>query len=150
MLDKRPVMRDCASMNAKRLDRLVSLAKALKPSHQTGRAFHVSYILDGPKILSVGINSYFDSHPNSILPDYHKSDFVDGLYLARLHSEVAAAKKLRFKCSGLVLVNVRIDNNNSQAYSAPCVNCWEHIVKRCGFKKVYFTNGSSFTLQPVK
>lgn len=124
------------------LDRLIKISKSLKEQNQTGRSFHTSFIFKGPKLLSVGINSYKEFELISKLPKY-KQYRDGGVYRAGIHSEVAAAKQLDFNCKGLVLVNIRIDNNGNPAYSAPCPNCWEHIVEACGFKKIIFssTNG---------
>jgi hypothetical protein len=126
-------------MNRKRSDRLIEIATRLKSEYQTGRSFHVSFILHGPKVLATGINSYLDSHPSTKLPKYTHRKSNTNNYHAGLHSEVAAAKMLNFACDGLVLFNIRINNDGVPAYSAPCGNCWDYVVLGLGFKKVYFT-----------
>lgn len=132
------------------INRLLKIARALKAEHYQEGCFHVSYIYKGPKLMSIGINSYKDSHPRKRLRPYLPTKTVKTKnYNPVLHSEVAAAKQLDFKCDGMTLFNVRLLKNGEMAYSAPCLNCWETIVKPCGFKRIYFTTGTTVELLKI-
>lgn len=130
-------------------DRLIQISRNLKLEYQTGRSFHTSFIFHGPKLLTMGINSYKEHHLITRIPVYRQLK-TTGFYQAGIHSEVAAAKNLDFKCEGLTLVNIRIDNNGNPAYSAPCGNCWEYIVEKYGFRKVWFTTNDGWKLLKVR
>lgn len=115
-------------------NRLTEIAYALKTKNiQTGRAFHVTFILNKSKISSIGINNYFKTHPR--IKEFNYSPHK------KVHSELRAALNLGLSdCSGLTLVNVRINNNNQLDNSAPCRGCTD-LLSQLSFKNVYHTNG---------
>lgn len=110
--------------------RLKDIAVALKPRQQTGKCFHVTFIYDKSKLLSIGVNNYnrlknrFSTHN-----DRHNLG---------LHSEFAAILKLGLDdCNKLTFINVRIDNNGKLAMSKPCCNC-QMLLQQVGYKKLWY------------
>ena len=97
-----------------------------------GRTFHISFILNKSKILSIGINKY--NRSSSFNRNYG--------YLPhqKLHSEMAAAIKLGFiNCNGLSIVNFRIDNNGNLANSCYCAAC-QNLIKALAFKSAHYSD----------
>ena len=39
----------------------------------------------------------------------------------------------------MIIINLRIDNNNQVANAKPCVNC-QRVLKQFNFKHVFYTN----------
>lgn len=98
-----------------------------------GQKKHFSFLFDNNKLLSIGFNDYLATNK-----------FVKSLNYKNktLHSEVAAIYKFRRDLSylkGLILVNVRVNFNNTFGISKPCNVCQQWI-KLMGFKKIYYTN----------
>ena len=59
-----------------------------------------------------------------------------------VHSEMDAVIKLGLSdCSGLSVINTRIDRNNQLAMSKPCLGCTD-MLRGLNFKRIYyFDNG---------
>lgn len=118
--------------------KLIEIARALKGKNVPVKCFHVSYVFNKSKLLSIGINKY-KSHPQTRNFDYSIHSGV--------HSELDAVKKLGIlykdnnimDCSHLTLVNVRIDNNNEVGNSEPCFGC-QSLIRALKIKKVIYTN----------
>lgn len=117
--------------------RLVEIAKALKPDKQSGMCFHVSFILKGRKVVSIGTNSY--TKRNMLCLTYKPTKISNGKYVAGIHSEMAATASIKFapKNQKFSLVNIRIDNNNNVGNSAPCPNCAYHLGKMNNVTKIF-------------
>jgi deoxycytidylate deaminase len=127
----------------KRFDRLIEISKSIKPKAQTGKFFHVSFVMKGGKILHIGVNNY--DKRNNISNKYKrfKETLSGAEYIAGIHSEVSALSKFKYveDVSNLVWVNVRINNTNGIECSCPCPNC-ARFIKEMGIKKVYFSEKS--------
>ena len=58
------------------------------------------------------------------------------------HSELSAVIKLGEEdCSGLTIVNTRINRNNKLDFSAPCNGCSD-MIKQLNFKEVWYSNAN--------
>ena len=111
--------------------KLIEIARALKGKNSSGRCFHVSVVLNKSKILSIGFNKY-KTHPQTKNYAYHR--------FAGIHSELDAVLKLGMDdCSGLTIINIRVDKNNQICDSKPCKGCSD-LIQKIGFKKVIYTN----------
>lgn len=125
-------------------NRLEEISRALKPVHQSGRTFHVTFVYKKNKMLCIGHNNYNKKHP------YHKfgvyKPFKDGgeNYVAGIHSECAALIKLGMEdCSDLTFVNIRIGSDGNAAISKPCDNC-QRLLNEVGHKRIWFYDGSRY------
>lgn len=134
------------AINFKRLE---NIASAMKPLHQDGRSFHVTFAYNGSKLLTIGTNQYSKSHK------YHKfghyvSRYHEGFYQSGIHSEVMAITKLGLDdYRNITFVNIRIDNNNKCAISKPCKNC-ERILSEFGYRYLYYYDGQQYVKQKYK
>tara|TARA_R100000808_G_C2149739_1_gene158247 strand:- start:507 stop:938 length:432 start_codon:yes stop_codon:yes gene_type:complete len=123
-----------------RFNRAVEVAKALKPSKGTGRAFHVTFIFDKNKLISIASNNYNKTHPKIPTLNYRDGDEKDNEYNPCIHSELAAWLKIgEENCSRYTFFNVRIDKNNKVGMSKPCSGC-SHLLSQVGFKRFYYTD----------
>lgn len=125
-------------MNQKLVDRYIEVARALRPKRQNGRSFHITCIFDKRKLLSIGVNDYTKDHPRHkygvYLPTKPGFNYTSGI-----HSECRAIEKLvNTSYSKLKVLNIRIDNNGEVNLSKPCLNC-EKLIKKLGFKRVFYT-----------
>lgn len=125
-------------------ERFVDIARALKLTHQTGRAFHCSFAVKQKKIIEIGINHYDKTNPISVTYRPKKVSTLKH-FIPGTHSEISLLGKLKRldDLSNLILVNVRINNNNLIDNSCPCVNCAWHVAK-AGFKRVYYSTPNGF------
>lgn len=121
----------------KKLTRCIQIAKCLQPTKQDGKNWHMTFIFDGARIISIGHNCY--KHENlhykfgKYLPTREGAN-----YHACRHSECQAISKLKKTRKNLSFFNVRIDNNGKAAMSQPCKNCQREIDKLSP-KKIIFT-----------
>jgi len=120
--------------------KLREISLALAPSHPSDqRCRHFSFIMNKKKILSIGTNN-MKTHPKNL-----KFNFVNKYNdpindLVGTHSELNALIKLGLEdCTGLVLVNTRVNRNGTIDFSKPCRGCLD-MLQRLNFKKVFFTN----------
>ena len=121
----------------------VEIARALKPSNQTGQYFHTTFIYRKRKALAIGINNYNKINLASRWGEYLpcKNDGPTR-YIAGIHSEISALIKNGLEdCSDLDFFNVRIGNNNQIGMSKPCKNC-QRVLKQVGFKNLYYFDES--------
>jgi len=59
-----------------------------------------------------------------------------------VHSEMDAIIKLgNTDCSGLILINTRINRNNKFDMSKPCPGCL-NMIRSLNFRKIYYINRS--------
>lgn len=125
----------------KRIEKKITeIAYAYKGKAQTGRRFHMTFVLDKSKLVVFGINDYNRHHPARRYGEYkpYKCDKVD--YVPGLHSEIAAIIKLgEHDCSKYTFVNVRVGNNGKLNNSKPCPNC-QRVFEQLGYRKIYYTN----------
>jgi hypothetical protein len=123
--------------------RMERIAKALKPHHQNGKSFHVSFGYHGSKLLAIGINDYSKAHRSHIFGEY-KANKRGSKYQSGIHSEISMLLKLGLEdCSHLTVVNIRIDNNGNPAISKPCVNC-QAVLDQVSYKALWFHDGESY------
>lgn len=106
-------------------------AKALQPNNHSAKTFHVTFVLDKNKILSIGINSS-KTHPKTLRYNYWGK--------VGIHSELSAIIKLyKENCENYTFVNVRLKKDGTAALSKPCSGC-QDMLNQMGYKKIYFTD----------
>lgn len=130
------------AINFKRLE---NISKALKPVHQNGRSFHVSFVYNKKKLVCIANNDYNKQHPYHRFGKYKsKYDDRQNEYVPGVHAECSALIKMGLEdCSHLTMVNIRVDNNNKPAISKPCSNC-EALLRQVGIKKVWYFDGVEY------
>lgn len=121
---------------------IINFVKDIKATSQTGRNFHASIALKGGNIIEYGINRYNKTVPRKYgLYKSTRTNNKNEYYQAGLHSEIDLLQKLEigdYDIHKLTLLNIRIDNNNQVAMSAPCPNCLR-ILRKNKFKKIFYT-----------
>lgn len=127
-------------MNANNSDdftRLIKLSQKLIHLPKSGK-LHFTYILRKKKIISMGVNVTFKTHP--MAKKYQHRFFSQ-------HSELNAILNFPFKYRTLCnykIVNIRIRQDGSLASSKPCKAC-ALLLKDMGFKKIFFSTNSTFS-----
>jgi len=127
-----------------KFNRLVDVAKIFKLTKQTGRSFHVAFVLKGRKVIEVGFNNFTKS--NRICHYYKPTRHHMADYRGNIHAEINSATKSRYRkdIKNLTLVSIRVNNNNKIAFAQPCPNCAFHLGK-WGFKNIFYsTNDETF------
>lgn len=105
------------------------------------RCRHFSFIMDKNRILSIGLNSP-KTHPLNLKYNYVNKNKEKISNIVGTHSELSAVIKLGEEdCSGLILVNTRINRNNKLDFSAPCNGCSD-MIKQLNFKEVWYSNAN--------
>lgn len=114
--------------------RLIDLARAMKPATFPGRCFHVTYALQGSRVLAVGVNQPGKTHPRIRRLPYRKPDCIG------IHSELACVMRLGEDADfqRVTFFNVRIDRNGSPNLAKPCQGC-AALLKQTGYRRVIFT-----------
>lgn len=122
------------------LDRIVEVSFALAGKcRHTKRCRHYSFIFDNKRLLAIGMNSP-KTHPLNLKYNYINKQKIKISDVVGTHSELSAVIKLgQEDCSGLIMVNTRINRNNKLDYSFPCNGCME-MIKELNFKKVIYSN----------
>ena len=121
-------------------NKIIEVTYALINKHNADlRCRHFSFIMDRSKIISIGLNS-LKTHPKNLKYNYVNKLNQNISDIVGTHSELSAVIKLgKEDCSGLTLVNTRINRNNELDFSAPCSGCCD-MIKQLNFKNVYFSN----------
>jgi hypothetical protein len=102
------------------------------------RCRHFSFIFDGCKIVSMGVNSP-KTHPMNLRFNYTNRNRVKISSLVGTHSEMNAVMKFGlWDCRGLLLVNTRVNRNDELDSSRPCPGCMD-MISSLGFKAVLHT-----------
>jgi hypothetical protein len=123
-------------MNEAMKSRLVKVATNLAPDIlQTTKNLHFSFILKQSKIVSIGWNHNFKTHPFAQKLGYRYSN---------IHSELDSIKRLGldFYYRDCILVNVRIMRDlQTVGLAKPCPVCgsWLCSLKH-PFKAIYYTD----------
>lgn len=94
---------------------------------------HFSYIVDGNKILSVGVNNSWKTHT---LAKKYQHRF------SCIHSEISAIIRYQYQeeyLSRCKIINVRINKAGEICLAKPCKKCMP-VLESIGFKEVWFTN----------
>ena len=122
------------------LNRVVEISFALAGKcRHAKRCRHYSFIFENKKLLSIGINSP-KTHPLNLKYNYINNQKKNISEVVGTHSELSAVIKLGLDdCSGLILVNTRINRNNKLDYSFPCSGCID-MIKQLNFEKVVYSN----------
>jgi deoxycytidylate deaminase len=132
-----------------KFDRLISIAKDLKSTHQSGRAHHVGFLLKKSKIIKIAVNNY--NKTNRVSAQYKLTKLTNNKnFVAGIHCENALLSKMKFvkDLSPYKMVVIRINNNNKLSNSCPCVNCLEMLLKR-NIKSIYYsTDQETFNKLP--
>ena len=137
-------------MNSNSLQRLVDIARAMKPLDHGGKSFHVSFAVQQGKVIGIGTNNYHKVHPYHRFGKYKavKVSYSSQDYKPCLHSEAHLAIKLgRDTWSGLEIVNVRISSLGKLTSARPCINCDELIIEPLDPKRVYYSTNEGTFLQ---
>ena len=103
-------------MNQKYLKQLVEKARPFTDIIQC-RQKHVTLILDGKRIVSLGVNDSIKTHPLSAKFGYRFNN---------IHSELAAILHCQYKPSELkyfTFVNIRYMKDGSVGLARPCRHC---------------------------
>lgn len=110
--------------------KLLEIARATIDFGVYKKAYHVSFLVRGKRIESIGVNSPRKTHSLS-------KSF--GQYT---HSEVHSIVKYRGWVSDIPkcdLYNVRVDKHNVVCNSRPCLSC-QKVIEAFGVRRVYYTN----------
>lgn len=101
------------------------------------RCRHFSFIVNGSRILKIGFNRS-KTHPKNLLYNYCNRRGESMSTEIGIHSEMDAVIKFgESDCSGLTIINTRINRNNQFDISKPCAGCMD-MLKRLHFKKVFY------------
>lgn len=118
------------NMNNKLKKRVLDTAFAMS-KFANCKSKHISFIVDKNKILSVGWNDGWKTHP---LAKKH------GYRFSSIHSELAAIIRIGIdNCHGLTLINVRVNSLGEIRISKPCSIC-QSWLSTLGLKQIYYTN----------
>lgn len=129
------------ALNYKRLE---EITRSLKPTHQTGKSFHATFVYNKNKLICTAHNNYNKLHPYHRFGSYVPTKHEKGNYIPGIHSEVAALLKMgQDDCSDLTFINIRIDNNDDVAISKPCPNC-QNLLDSIGYKKIVYYDGTKY------
>lgn len=120
------------------------ISYALLNEHPSShRCRHFSFVIDGNKIIKIGFNRS-KTHPRNLLYNYKNRR---GEFMADqigIHSEMDAIIKLGLTdCSGLNIVNTRINRNNQLDMSKPCNGCL-HMLRSLNFNSIFYFDRKEF------
>jgi deoxycytidylate deaminase len=125
------------------VNRLVNIAKALKPNNKNLPTFHVTFAYKKNKLLAIGMNSR-KTHPRTLKYNYTDTDGKNRNHLVTVHSELSVIIKLGLEdCSCINFYVLRIDNNNKLNYSKPCSGC-QDLFMQVGYRSVHYSTKSGF------
>ena len=130
-------------MTENRKSRLIEIARAMTDK-RTGRSFHVSFILDKNKIVSIGWNNYLKSHPKSRFGEYKATRHSTPSYYPGLHAEISSLSRLLNNSEKvpdfkrLAMFNVRIGFNGEVMNAKCCKNC-QRTLEEIGFRNFHWT-----------
>ena len=121
-------------------NKIIEVSYALINKHNADlRCRHFSFILDRNRIISIGWNS-LKTHPLNLKYNYVNKLKENISNIVGTHSELNAVIRLGEEdCSGLTLINTRINRNNELDYSAPCHGCID-MINQLNFKNIYYSN----------
>lgn len=121
-----------------RLNRIIEIAKCLKPEKQNGQHYVVAGAMLGSRLVGLGFNDYTREHPRHKFGEYKPTRGDSKNYKASLHAEISLIKKLKHDPQDLTFYIVRIDNNNQVALARPCKNCFRVFQKK-GYRKILYS-----------
>lgn len=121
-----------------RLNRIIEIAKCLKPEKQKGKQFIVCAGFLGSRMIGMGINDCTKQHPRHKFGEYKPRRDFSSKYIASVHAEISLLKKLKHDPQDVTFYVVRIDNNNQVALAHPCKNCFG-VFQKYGYKKIIYS-----------
>lgn len=121
-----------------RLNRIIEIAKCLKPEKQSGQHYVVAGAMLGSRLVGLGFNDYTREHPRHKFGEYKPTRGDSKNYKPSLHAEISLIKKLKHDPQDLTFYVVRIDNNNQIALARPCLNC-ERSFNKIGFRRIIYS-----------
>jgi deoxycytidylate deaminase len=132
-----------------KFDRLVSIAKDLKATHQTGRAFHCAFLLKKSKIVKIAVNNYNKTSPVSAKYKHTKVSTKKN-FIHSVHAESSLLGKLKYEktLAQYKMVVIRIENNNRVSNSCPCISCLDQLLKSSISQVFYSTSSGIFNKLP--
>lgn len=98
---------------------------------------HWSFILQGKKIVSYGVNR--EGEPHIGLGYHHNEYFVQSGFRPKIHSEVDACRRANGPLNGCTFINVRLNKHLQTRISMPCKVC-RNLLYSIGCKRCYFTS----------
>lgn len=120
-------------------DKLIEMAYELKDLPQ-GNFRHFTFIVRKNKVLSMGWNKGFKTHPSAKKLGYKFSG---------IHSELDAFQNLTYQYKQLIhkcnIVNIRINNFGQIRLSKPCRHC-EPWLKALNARNIYYSTNEGFNL----
>lgn len=123
-------------MTAKLHHKLLEIANSLFDC--AGKQKHFTFICDGNKVISVGWNKPFKTHPLA-------AKF--GHRFANIHSELDAINNFMHPVSELKkynLINIRLLANRQLAMSKPCIPC-QYMLASFGVDRIMYSTCNGFT-----
>lgn len=125
-------------------NKLVDIAKALKPNNKELSSFHVTFAYNKKRLLKIGVNSK-KTHPRNLRYNYLDRKGKNRSHLVTIHSELSVIIKLGLEdCSHIDFYVLRIDNNNRLNYSKPCSGC-QDLFNQVGYRNIYYSTKKGFT-----
>lgn len=119
-------------LNSKIEDNVLRLTRELKDV-PGGRNKHFSFIFRRSNLISIGWNTFDETHPKAKLCGYRYDD---------IHSELSAIIRYRGTIESLrkcILVNTRINRFGTIRISKPCDKCMQWL-PLIGFREIWHTN----------
>ena len=98
-----------------------------------GRCKHFSFLIKKNRIISIGWNNGFKTHP---LANKYGHRFCS------IHSELHCISSFK-NTNGLILVNVRIDSNGKLKCSKPCGPCQKMLID-FNITNIFYTTEKGF------
>lgn len=122
-----------------KFDKLVEIARALKPLKQNYRVFHVAFVIKKKKIYTIGWNDITKTHPHTVKYPYNPD--------SKIHAELSATLKLKKKdCSDFTLVVLRLDKFNTLKNSKPCKGC-AAFLKDFNFDEIWYSTNEQIFIK---
>src|SRR4051812_902715 len=116
-------------------ERLLNIARDLRPLKSDGDHFIVSFAVKQGRILRIGVNSYKQT-------DTYNKDYVsprNGDIAPFRHAESNLIKKLQYTdTSKINLYVVRVSKRGEARLAKPCINC-SRLLGKNKFKNVYYS-----------
>lgn len=107
-------------MNQKQIVNLIPIARQVSQSLLDNIQFkHVSIVMSGKSIVAIGTNG---GKTHTLAHKY-------GYRYNRIHSELDAFTKIRYRDGHFVLVNFRFNNDGELRNSRPCKYCMPWVVE---------------------
>jgi deoxycytidylate deaminase len=125
------------------LKKCTEISYALLKKHGDYRCKHFSFIYNKNRLLSIGINNPYKTHPKHLKIGFFNRYGEDISHTIGVHSELSAVLKIGEEdCSKYTIVNTRINRNNQLDLSRPCRGCMS-LLDQLNFKKIYYSTSNN-------